>query len=397
MDFNTEEKADELAAFITETLMADEIVPSLFASSLDDKLGIFNSSLKRCIQTHWAKKNAQLDPGKQRDVRLPLRLVKTANRSTPEEQLRLFLPEEKIIFNQKIFRSIVGNVNFDNLSAPIEKQLISRLKTEAIGLKDQEVLIYYNLIKWSSRTNTGNSAAEQEEEENEEENYQLYATSVVESMEKQLVSIDRIIFHNENKRISQDILIHAIVNKVESQRFSMKVVRVIFGAYEENKAFVLLIRNYLNLISDDWGVEYDETVAYFAMYTILNGADTQIVKSEQISRTVQKFLLTGASRLKSAVISNIKFLYLFATILASQVIEINKKFMACPSEQQEKLIKLYASQERQAMIVNNASNFALKKVECPRSDLFDVSKHAKTFLSKHPNILNTDILFRAKY
>ncbi|MEM7181119.1 MAG: hypothetical protein AAF518_09410 [Spirochaetota bacterium] len=395
---DTEEKASEIAKFITETLMSDEIVPSLFASNLDDRLGIFNGSLKRSIQTLWAQKNNNLDPGRQRDVRLPLRLIKTANRSTPEDQLRLFLPEEKIIFNQKIFRSILETVNFGNLSAPLEKQVISRLKTEAIGLSDQEVLIYYNLIKWSSRGNqSSSSSSAQAEEENEEENYQLYAASVVENVDKQLVSMDRLILHNENRRISQDLLIHSVVNKVESQRFSMKVARVISGSYNENKVFVNLIKSYLTLVSDDWGVQYDETVAYFTIYMLLSGADAQIIKSDQVSRTYQKFLLTGATRLKSAIIANIKFLYLFVTILASQIIEINKKFVSCPQEQQEKLIKLYASQERQAMIVNNASNFALKKVECPRSDLFDVSKHIKSFLGKHPNILNTDILFRAKY
>jgi hypothetical protein len=101
--------------------------------------------------------------------------------------------------------------------------------------------------------------------------------------------------------------------------------------------------------------------------------------------------------LKSVIVANIKFINLFTIILASQLLDINKKFHSVSSDQKEKLFKLYASSERQSMVIANASNFALRKVECIRSDSFDVTKNAKYILNKYQNILNTDILFKAQY
>lgn len=157
------------------------------------------------------------------------------------------------------------------------------------------------------------------------------------------------------------------------------------------------MKTYLKMVSDNWGVDYEETMSYFCVFMLFSGADPKFIHAEQFSRTFQKFLLSDAGRIKSVIIANIKFIYLFLTILTAQVIEINKKFAACSNDQKEKLIKLYASQERQGMIVANASNFALRKLECAKSDLFDVKKNIKTFLSKFPNILNTEVLFKVKY
>jgi hypothetical protein len=141
----------------------------------------------------------------------------------------------------------------------------------------------------------------------------------------------------------------------------------------------------------------EEAQIYMAMYIVFNSCDESILNNAEISRPLYNFITGRTSRIKTIIAVSIKFAFIFTTILATQVIEINKKFRASSEEQKQKLIKLYSSQERRTMIVNNAANFALQKIQSQRSEYMDTVKNFKAFVAKSHNILTVHDMFQIEY
>ena len=84
--------ANDLAQYLTDMLLKDEIIPERIFLEVDEKFGIFQGALKRSAYSAWNKVNNQLSEQKQREIRSPVRLVKLPDKFTPEEKLQLFLP-----------------------------------------------------------------------------------------------------------------------------------------------------------------------------------------------------------------------------------------------------------------------------------------------------------------
>ena len=100
--------AKHIAKFFVNELYTDKISPFSMINGFDETTRIFGGQVIEEAQEVWDQTGYSIkDPSKKRTIDDKLMLIKTADKSTPESKLNILLPEEKIIINKDVFRSIV--------------------------------------------------------------------------------------------------------------------------------------------------------------------------------------------------------------------------------------------------------------------------------------------------
>jgi len=83
--------------------------------------------------------------------------------------------------------------------------------------------------------------------------------------------------------------------------------------------------------------------------------------------------------------------------LLSQITEIAGKFQDSPEEQKAKLLKLYQSDERIAMLVQNAVNLGTRRIFEFKVESREVLSNLKRFLAANPDLVTAADLFKTDY
>ncbi len=143
------EKKNQLAAYLFKVFNSENIIPAEVAASLFKMMPSFDPVFTSEVLKEWKRiTEAYRKGGKNpRNINSPLIITRGFMEGVSDSNLKLYLPEEKILINRQIFRNKISSVNFGVLTPDAERKILEELKNESIALSDQEVVIYYNLLK----------------------------------------------------------------------------------------------------------------------------------------------------------------------------------------------------------------------------------------------------------
>jgi len=396
-DENIQKLGAYIAKFFTERLHAEEISPLDFITAFEENTKLFKGIIIPKAQELWEQQDSEAETEQKRLIDDTLLFFRKPDSTSPEEKLRSLLPEDKIVINKKTFRTILNEIDFSTLSSEEEKRLLSRLKVESIGLNEQEIFIYFNLIKLSAVGAKGTKSGDIRSAVTGTIDSGSAAEEILQAVNRNIAALDNCKSINENKALQNDIIKNVLIDKIKTEKLPAVPGKIICGCYAENQNLLLAMKNFLKLTCDKWGVNIEETLQYLAVLIILNGLDDKYMTRVGVSRNIINFVTGKAARLKPITSASIRFIFLFSTVLASQITEINKKYRQMPPIQQEKLTKLYGAAERRSMLIQSASNFAFQKIAYHKAELIDVSKNFALFISKTPNLITTKEMFTNEY
>jgi hypothetical protein len=202
---------------------------------------------------------------------------------------------------------------------------------------------------------------------------------------------------NENKSFNPEALEKWLTHNLRAKKLPLPVLFLLCGAYPQ-KRLAQSYRAYIKLVADKWGISLEESLSFLGLFFLLSGAEQEALSGIGLSNSISLFLRREPSRVLKPIMSiSIYFIHGMLSIAASQVVEINRKYLNSPPEQQQKLQKLYHAPERRAMIIGSAANIAIQRISAFSIESIETSKIYKTFFQKYPQLITVEDLFNANY
>ncbi len=401
------DEALKTASYLYKLFNSDSIIPLQAVAEFVRMLPGFQPAFTGEFLTEWKKMTAAGSPetGRCRDITAPLILTRGAGGREDGESLKFYFPEEKILINRTIFRQKLEGVDFSKTNQQAEKRLLDELKNEAIGLTDQEVLIYYNLLKidiLARSVSATPSAGLQPDETIVSSDVTIigqgpfdYPEKLIEIIERNFVPLDKLAMINDRKPLDRQGLLEALSCKFSKSVHNPRVYCLLAG-YEIEK-YALFIRDYLGMIASRWGGSQEELLSYYAAYQLLSSSKPEIIDNLQLSVSLRNFVSDKLGRIHPVFYCAILFVTVFTYILVMQVMEISGKYFSMPEGQREKLMKLYDSEERLNMLVNNAFNIASGKIASFKAESREIIPSMKKYLGKNSGIILSSDMFKTRY
>ena len=130
---------------------------------------------------------------------------------------------------------------------------------------------------------------------------------------------------------------------------------------------------------------------------LVNSADETLLKTLELSTPLYSFVTHKIGRMREIYYVSMLFAITFFVVLLSQVSEIAGKYQESPQDQKAKLLKLYQSDERIAMLVQNAVNLATRRIVEYKVESREVLSNLKRFLAANPDLVTPNDLFNTDY
>ncbi len=389
------ENVTAFAEAIVDVLIADKFVPQEVIKNLASGTGKDGQELVKLIQTSWLRRNEdlkarQLSP---RDPKLPIILTRGLDKTNPETELSNFLPEEKILINKDLFRAKLKGVNFARLNPIREQGLIENLQREAVGLSNEDTVLYFNLLKINALANERASNAGASDNR---PNPEALAEVLLKAAESNYgLSPDLIAKLNTAKGPARPVLLAAIAEQIKDRRFNTPIVSLLLGT--DVTKFQHKARRFIELTCQQRGESSEELLGLFAFYILFSKASSDSREAMCLSTSLANFLDDKLGRFRELYYASIVFNYTFFLLLLTQVLEINKKFQQSPDEQKEKLKKLYKSDERIGLLVGNSINLAMGKIAQYKMESRQIQTTLKKYLSLNADLLTQVDMFNQQY
>ncbi len=412
----SEESIEAMARSIIKNLYSEKINPAKFVNSLAQSMATDGgASLNDAVDRLWKKKNSELEQQiikefggnvSQAQVKQLLksremtynesyRFAKCFEGKIPESEIKKWLPEDKIVYNRETFYERLKTVDFGNLSPNVEKRLIDLLEKESIGLTRQEVLLYYNLIK----INKLSASVEEEQKKKTSANTvkaKAFANAIIVSLFKKHITSDKLLLLNAQKTIPKDAIKEVLERRIAQGQVNPNALMILAG-YKGKDKLISKMRDFMD-ISRKWGHSPNDMFHYLMMFALFEGADKELLPFLNLSNNTKNFLEGKKSSLNELITSVIKFTFSFFYGIAVQRFEINFKYQRASADMQKKFYKLYSSEDRLKILLNNALKIALTKMSnCSKPEIDQVSLYLKKFLEKNKDLLTKEDLFEDSY
>ena len=401
-----EGKRDTIASYLFKVFNSENIIPVEIVAGLFRMMPGFDPSFSSGVISEWKRITEDyLEQGKSpRDINEPLIITRGFREGLTENSLKMYFPEEKILINRQVFRKKISSVDFTRLTPDIERRLVEELKNESIALTEQEVIIYYNLLKinilsklYSNRQETPAQGAKSGGDGVKiiGEGAVNYPEKIILLLSENFADSKRLLLVNEKKEIDRRLLADALGSKFRKSVHNPRVYLLMFG-YGTDK-YMVFIREYIKMVVSRWGGNEDEIFAFFSAYQLLNSAGEDILDNMDLAASLRNFISDRLGRIHPVYYCAILFVTVFTYILVMQVVEISGKFMNSPDQQKSKLLKLYNSEERINMLITNAFNIASGKISSYKSESREIIPNMKKFLSRYGNLIKPDDIFKTSY
>lgn len=375
-------------SFLSGQVTPKALLDDLWAHAADNDLGV-----RQAIDAAWAagNKSRQSEGKPAVDPSHPLIFSRGWADSVAEDELKHFLPEEKILINQGIFRSKLANVDFANLDATKERTLIEELRNESIGLTRENALLYFNLIKVDFLSRKGGASP------------QVPPETAAQSAEKILRAVEVQFFldkealakMNSGRVIDPELLLQAVKSGVDSQRYNPKILQHFLGL--QTTKYVDKFKEFLRLVVDQRDGNLNEVLQNFGIYLLLNGTSADLIAKLQLSSPLEAFVTDKIGRVRQIYYVAILFAYSLMYVLFAQVYEIAAKYQQMPEDQKGKLRKLYEADDRLGMLVTNATNVATRRVANYGVEVREIQLVLKKFLAANKRLVVAGDLFSTRY
>lgn len=378
--------------YIVSSLQADTIIPLEFINKISALIPGNTEEISNILIQLWNKySDKRKEDGKQSiEINFPLMLTRGFNNKiVPENQLVNFLPEEKILINKDIFRNNLKNLDLVSIDSKREKELMDTLNKESIGLSNNDVLLYYNLLKINQISST-TSSADQDVLSADEYAIEIHRLSV-NAFNLTTENLRKI----NGKNIEEGELLNLVTDSIKSSKINPQVLLLCLGS--KNSKLIELFTGFLSQFVSQRGDDPQDVLIYFGLYILLNGAPVDKLKKLDLASHVEAFITDKIGRLRSIFYVAFLFIHTFNVIIAAQVFEISVKYLDSSREQGLKLQKLYSADNRRALLVSNALNIASDKISKYKNESIEVINTFKRFIKNKKDIVSVQDLFSIDY
>ncbi len=388
--------AEAIGTAIADSLNADRVVPAELLRKIEDICGVKGLMAPlwaRSSESRVAQGRPALDPSK------PLILSRGFGGAVAEEELRDYLPEEKILINKDIFRGILDKLDFSKMDEALERRVLDKLRRDSIGLGPEDVALYYNLIKVSKLaglkrpagldTAAQGGAASRTPEQSAAELIDL-AEKAFDLNAKNFTRANGGKTPPERRRI-----IEVLADGIQRRSVNDAVLGNLLG--RKSPKWVGLLVEFMKHCAIQRGDDPVELVCYSGLYTLFNGCDRENLQVLQLASPLYAFITDKIGKVRSVHYASLRFMLGFLAALSAQVMEIAAKYADSAPDQRQKLAKLYGADDRRAMLVANANGIGARALAEFKTEAREVLSSMKSFLSSRKDVVSVDDLFSVDY
>jgi hypothetical protein len=384
---------EQFAEVLVRTLLSEKIIPTQVLAQMGNLVSANDATFLATVRKHWEKLNQERVSagGSPRNIDLPIHLTRGFDEDTAEEELGRVLPEEKILINREIFRLKLKAVDFSSLDSRKEQALIESLTSDSIGMSRDETVLYFNLIKISALSGQIKRPSASAQAMN-------YPATILRLAQAAFNLSPAILAKmNGGKPIENAQLTNILEIAIKQNKLNPKVLSVLLG-HKTDKYLKKLVR-FLEFVVTQRGEEPQEVIQHFGFYLLVNTAEESMIKTLELTTPLHMFVTNRIGRVREVYYLTMLFAITFFVVLLSQVTEIAGKFQESPPDQQAKLMKLYQSDERLAMLVQNAVNLANRRISdySNKVEGREVQSNLKRFLSSNADLVTAADLFKTDY
>lgn len=383
---------EELAGALVKHVYSDRLVPAdLFAEVAKivgaEDPGFAAAEWKGRSMLRAAQGKAVLDPAQ------PFILSRGFGRAMAEEELANYLPEEKILVNKDFFRTVLDGVDFSSISPAQERTLVERLQRESVGLRADDVVLYYNLIKVNKLASANKSAPRESAPQNPEQAAAELLTLAESAFGLSTDAFSRI---NGGKSFpDRGLVIRAIAEAVKRRKMNPVLLRNFLG--RKTDKHVALLIDFLRRIAAQRGEDANELIMHTGIYLLLNNASADEVAALSLAAPLQAYVTDRIGKVRTVYYAAMQFILSFLLILLAQISEVSAKYADAAEDQRAKLRKLYEADDRRALLISNSVNVASRKLAEYKSETREIMGAFKSFLSAHKDMVQVGDLFGTDY
>jgi hypothetical protein len=385
---------EKIGRVLVRHLQNDRLIPREFLDELAHILDGGSSKASAIFLELWNTmgQEANNESRAMLDVEVPLLLSRGYASVIPEDELARYLPEEKILINKDFFRAKLDRLDFSSLDSAKERVLIEALQREAIGLSKDDVILYYNMIKLSKLAGKKAEGGKQMSNANTSD----YPENILKLFEQQFeLSPENWAKVNGGKSPDRQALRFVIEDAIRRKRINPAIFINYLGV--RNDKYIQSLKDFIKFTVSSRGEDIQETLILTGVYLLLNGSPAQTLEPLNLSTPLLSFVSDRIGRVRTIYYASIVFMNTLMYVLFAQIYELSSKFYEVDSEQQKKLLKLYSSEDRLAMLLSNAVNMGLRKITEFKTETREIQNNFKKFTSGRKDFLSAADLFRTDY
>lgn len=386
------EKLNALAGALVDHIYADRLVPAELFAAAERALGEeLRGAAGAAWRTRSAERGAQGKPAF--DPAQPLLLSRGFGASMAEDELAGYLPEEKILVNKDLFRGLLGSVDFAGVGALQERALLDKLQRESVGLRPEDVALYYNLIKVNQLAGAKRPAAPEAAPPNPE----VAGAELLDLADKAFnLSGPGFAKINGGKGLpDRRFIIAGLADAIRQRKLNPLLLRAYLGRRSDKQTG--LLADFLRRVCAQRGEDPGELIQYTAAYLLFNNLSAENLAALGLAAPLQAYVTDKIGKVRTVYYAAMLFILSFQFILLAQVAEVAAKYADAPADQQAKLRKLYEADDRRAMLISNSVNVASRKLTVYKAETREIMGAFKTFLSARGDIVQASDLFGVDY
>lgn len=386
---------EEVGAALVEVFYSERILPGEVIHKFAQILASEDQDTRMLFLNLWSQANKKRQTRGQYtlDLQQPLILSRGYDSLIAEEELVHYLPEEKILINKDLFRGKLDSIDFSTLDSNRERVLLDSLEKESLGLRREDVILYFNLIKinqLAGKSKNPEAALSVARE--------ISITGVLlwQQAEKAFGFTNETIAKvNGGKVMDPKILREILQGEIANRRIQPKVFLNFLGW--KNDKYIGYFKEFIRITAVNRGEEASELTTQGALYLILNGTKLEVLEKLNLASPLLTFITDKIGRIRTIYYASIVFIQSFLYVLFAQVYEISTKYFDSDQEQKQKLLKLYSAEDRMSMLIANATNMASRKLAPFKVEAREVLTNFKKFTASKKDLITGQDLFGIDY
>lgn len=271
-----------------------------------------------------------------------------------------------------------------------QKKIIDTLNRESIGLSNNDVLLYYNLLKINQISH--NIKNDKKEYINNIDYASELYNLAVKSFNLTPKNIKKV---NGGKSIDEKIIIEILRDAVNKKRINPQVLSICLGF--KNRKFIDFFVGFITFLTTQRGDDFQDILSYVGLYILLNGANEKQISKLELSSNVEAFIMDRIGRVKSVYYVSMLFIHTYNVLLTAQIYEISIKFLSSSLEQRLKLEKLYSADNRRSLLANNAFKIASRKISTYKNESLEVFSAFKRYSGNKNEMVTVKDIFDNDY
>jgi hypothetical protein len=406
MPLNSKERQDFIKSFIAY-LFPDKINPKKFLAHLSAVLN--DGNLVTDIEKHWIERNKEIEKKvyqefgtnaareikqiveqKTKEINRVYRFAKTME-GVSEQDIKNWLPVDKLLYNQDIFYNRLRGVDLNNIDSSVEKRIIQALEKDAKGMSRQEILFYYSLIKANRIASSQNQVKARRQIE-EKKYFKTIGSALLGLVYPKRINGKILEEINDGVKIDRETLRDNLIDKIQNQRFSPYPYLILFGIDKKDRMFQHFV-GFANL-TKYLGEDPEKIMNYTIFYILFKGSSENFIKLSNLQKPALDFLSAKTSAPFSPEGAGmIRFMDTFFYALCTQIYEINRNYQKANDVKKAKIYKLYSSEDRLRMLVQNSLSVALKVIQRMKLDHNRLLGTVKRYIDKQKGFLQKEDIF----